>query len=83
MMRFSRILLFAYIEHLQRGIGRLFLLEHSRTLDVDLGISNAQCMCFECLNKPLQLDETIDNTPSNSQLFSPYKEDTIIDTSFL
>ena len=73
----------SYIELLQRGIGRLFLSEHSRTLDIDLGVSNAQCMCFECLNQPLQLDETIDNTPSNSQLFSPYNEDTIIDTSFV
>ena len=73
----------SYIELLQRGIGRLFLSEHSRILDIDLGVSNAQCMCFECLNQPLQLDEAIDNTPSSSQLFSPYNEDTIIDTSFL
>ena len=72
----------SYIELLQRGIGRLFLSEHSRILDIDLGVSNAQCMCFECLNQPLQLDEAIDNTPSSSQLFSPYN-DTIIDTSFL
>ena len=31
-----------YIELLQRGIGRLFVTEHSRTLDIDLGHSNAQ-----------------------------------------
>ena len=73
----------SYIELLQRGIGRLFLSEHSRILDIDLGVSNAQCMCFECLNQPLQLDEAIDNTPPSAQLFSPYNEDTIIDTSFL
>ena len=72
-----------YIELLQRGIGRLFVTEHSRTLDIDLGHSNAQCMCFECMNQPLQLDEEIDNTTSSPQLFFPYNEDTIIDTSFL
>lgn len=72
-----------YIELLQRGIGRLFVTEHSKTLDIDLGHSNAQCMCFECMNQPLQLNEVIDNTTSSPQLFSPYNEDTIIDTSFL
>ena len=73
----------SYFELLQRGIGRLFLSEHSRILDIDLGVSNSQCMCFECLNQPLQLYEAIDNTPPSAQLFSPYNEDTIIDTSFL
>ena len=72
-----------YIELLQRGIGRLFVTEHSRTLDIDLRHSNAQCMCFECMNQPLQLDEEIVNTTSSPQLFSLYNEDTIIDTSFL
>ena len=45
----------SFIELLQKGIGRLYLSEHSRTLDIDLGISNAQCTCFECLSRPLHL----------------------------
>ena len=73
----------SYIELLQCGIGRIFVTEHSRTVDVDLGISKAQCMCYECLNSPLQIDETPQTENTSSQLFSLFDEDTIIDTSFL
>ena len=31
----------SHIDLLQRGAGRLFLSEHSRTLDIDLGCTNA------------------------------------------
>ena len=70
----------SYIDLLQRGMGRLFLTEHSRTLDIDLGVSNAQCTCYECLYQPLH--ETQDDQSTNSE-FSLFNEDTIIDTSFL
>ena len=74
-----------YIELLQRGMGRYFVTEHNHILDVDLGVSNAQCMCFECLNQPLHIAETNDTPPQNfsSQLFSLFDEETIIDPSFL
>ena len=74
----------SYIDLLQKGIGRIYLSEHSRNLDTDLGVTNAQCTCLECLNQPLHL---IGSTPQGAndytpQLFSVYDEDTIIDTSF-
>ena len=74
----------SYIDLLQKGIGRIYPSEHSRTLDFDLGVTNAQCICLECLNQPLHL---IGSTPQGvndytPQLFSAYDEDTIIDTSF-
>ena len=59
-----------YFELLQRGIGRLFVTEHCKTLDIQLGHSNAQCMCFECVKQAPQLNEVIDNTTSSPQLFS-------------
>ena len=71
----------SYIDLLQRGVGRFFVTEHSRTLDIDLGVSNAQCTCYECLYQPLH--ETPDDQNRNTQLFSLFNEDTIIDTSFL
>ena len=74
----------SYIDLLQNGIGRIYLSEHRCTLDIDLGVTNAQCTRFECLNQPLHL---IGSTPQGvndytPQLFSAYDEDTIIDTSF-
>lgn len=76
----------SYIDLLQRGAGRLFLSEHSRTLDIDLGWTNAQCMCFDCMNhQPLHgIGVESDRNPNfSNQLFSVYDEDTITDTSFL
>ena len=76
----------SYIDLLQRGAGRLFLSEHSRTLDIDLGWTNAQCMCFDCLNQqPMQQEgtESERNRSYTNQLFSVYDEDTLIDTSSL
>ena len=75
----------SFIELLQKGIGRLYLSEHSRTLDIDLGVSNAQCTCFECFSQPLHLIGSTTQEANNysPQLFSAYDEDTIIDTSFL
>lgn len=72
----------SYIDLLHRGAGRLFLSEHSRTLDIDLGWTNAQCMCFECMNHQTpQTSGTDSNQNFSNQLFSLYDEDTIIDTS--
>ena len=71
----------SYINLLQRGMGRLFVTEHSRTLDIDLGVSNAQCTCYEFLYQPLP--ETQDDQSRNCQLFPLFNEDTIFDTSFL
>lgn len=70
-----------YIDLLQRGFGRFFVAEHSRTLEVDLGVSNAQCRCFECMNEPLHILENSET--QNSQLFSLFDENTIIDSPFL
>ena len=74
----------SYIDLLQKGIGRIYLSELSRTLDIDLGATIVQCTCLECLNQPLHL---IGSTPQGAndyspQLFSVYDENTIIDTSF-
>ena len=71
----------SYINLLQRRMGRLFVTEHSRTLDIDLGVSNAQCICYEFLYQPLP--ETQDDQSKNCQLFPLFNEDTIFDTSFL
>ena len=74
----------SFIQLLQKRIGRLYLSEHSRTLDIDLGVSNAQCTCLECLSQPLHLiGSTSQETNSyRPQIFSAYDEDTIFDTSF-
>ena len=45
----------SYIDLLQKGFGRFYVTEHSRTLDIDLGVTNAQCTCFECMTQPLQI----------------------------
>ena len=75
----------SYIDLLQKGFGRFYVTEHSRTLDIDLGVTNAQCTCFECMTQPLQIIASTAQEGNNyaSQLFSVYDEDTIIDTSFL
>ena len=74
----------SFIELLQKGIGRLHLSEHSRTLDIDLGVSEAQCTCFEFVSQPLHLIGSTTQEANNysPQLFSAYDEGTIIDTSF-
>ena len=59
---------FSFIELLQKGIGQLYLSEHSRTLDIDLGVSNAQCTCFECLSQPLHI---IGSTTQEANNYSP------------
>ena len=58
----------SYIDLLQNGIGRVYLSEHSRTLDIDLGVTNAQCTYFECLNQPLHL---IGSTPQGANDYTP------------
>ena len=75
----------SFIELVQKGLGRLYFSEHSLTLDFDLGVTNAQCTCFECLNQPLHFIVSTTQEAKNysPQLFSAYDEDTIIDTSFL
>ena len=75
----------SFIELLQKGIGRLYLSEHSHTLDIDLGVTNAQCTPFECFNQPLYpIGSTTEEANNYSpQSFCTYDEDTIIDTSFL
>ena len=59
----------SFIGFLQKRIGRLYLSEHSRTLDIDLGVSNAQCTCFECLSRPLHL---IGSTTQEANNYSPH-----------
>ena len=74
----------SYIDLLQKRAGRLFLSEHSRTLDIDLNCTNAQCKCFDCLNhQPMQQEgtESDRNRSYSNQLISVYDEDTLIDTS--
>ena len=75
----------SFLELLQKRKGRLYLSEHSGTLDIDLGVSNAQCTCFECLSHPLRFVGSTTQEANNysPQLFSAYGEDTITDTSFL
>ena len=60
----------------QRGVGRFFVTERSRKLDLDLGASNAQCTCYECLFQLLH--ETPDDQNRKSPL-SLFNEDTITD----
>ena len=74
----------SHIDLLQTRMGRVYLFEHISTLDIDLGVTNAQCTRFECLDQPLHL---IGSTPQGAndyttQPFSVYDEDTFIDTSF-
>ena len=75
----------SFIELLQKRIGWLYLSEHSHTLHIDLIVSNAQCMCFECLSQPLHLmGSTTQEANNYSPQISPaYDEDIIIDASFL
>ena len=74
----------SFIELLQKRIGRLHLSERSRTLDIYLGVSNAQCTCFDCLSQPLHIGSTTQEANNYSpQLFPAFDEDAIFDTSFL
>ena len=75
----------SYIGFLQKGFGRFYVTEHSWTLDINLGVTNAQCTCFECMTQPLQIIGSTAQEGNNyaSQIFSVYDENTIIDTSFL
>ena len=72
------------IHLLQKGIGRVHLSEHSRSLNIDLNVANAQCTCFECPSQPLRL---IGSTPQGANDYTPQlffdDQGTIIDTSFL
>ena len=73
----------SYIDLLQKGIGRAYLSKRSLTLDIDLGVTKAQCTS-ECFNQPLHL---IGSTPQGANHYTPQlssvnDEDTIIDTSF-
>ena len=77
-------LILSSIDILQKRMGRIYLFERISTLDIDLGVTNAQCIRFERLNQPLHL---VGSTPQGAndytlQLFSVYDEDTISDTSF-
>ena len=43
-----------FIDLLKRGCGNINASHHNSTLSIDLGYSNAQCQCFECLDLPTQ-----------------------------
>ena len=58
----------SYKDLLQKPIGQIYLSEHSLCLDIDLGVTNAQCTCFEFLNQPLPL---IGSTPQGSNDYTP------------
>ena len=45
----------SYIDLLQKRIGQFYVTEDSRTLDIYLGVTNAQCTCFECMTQQLQI----------------------------
>ena len=72
----------SFIELVQKGIGRLYFSEQSFTLDFDLGVTNAQCTCFECLSQPLHfIVSTTQEANNYCPQLSAFDEDTIIDTS--
>ena len=56
-----------FIDPSKRGFGNINASHHKNTLSIDLGYSNAQCQCFECVDLPNQ-----GNTMNNYQtsLFS-------------
>ena len=56
-----------FIDLLKRGFGNINASHHNNTLSIDLGYSNAQCQCFECLDLPTQ-GNTMKNYETN--LFS-------------
>ena len=56
-----------FIDLLKRGFGNINAAHHNNTLSIDLGYSNAQCQCFECLDLPNQ-GNTMNNYHTN--LFS-------------
>ena len=55
-----------FFDLLKRGFGNINA-SHNNTLSIDLGYSNDQCQCFECLDLPNQ-GNTMNNYPTN--LFS-------------
>ena len=61
----------SYIDLLEKGFGLLYVSEHSRTLNIDLGVTNAQCTCFEWMIQPLQIIASTAQEGNNyaSQLF--------------
>ena len=74
----------SFIDFHEKGFGRLFVTEHSWTLDFGLAVTNAQYRCFGCITQPLQImvSTAQEGNDQASQLFSVYDENTIIDTSF-
>ena len=64
---FKHIIL-SYIDLLQKGIGRVYLSDHSRTLNTDLSVTNAQSIRFECLNQPLHVFASI---PQGAEDYAP------------
>ena len=56
-----------FIDLLKRGFDNINASHRNNTLSIDLGYSNAQCQCFECLDLPNQ-GNTINNYQTN--LFS-------------
>ena len=74
----------SYIDLLQKRFGLFYVTEHSQTLDIDLGVTNAQSLCFECVTQPLQIIGSTAQEGNNyaSQLSSVYDGNTFNDTSF-
>ena len=71
----------SFIELLPKGIGRLYLSEHSRTLGSlmrNARVLNASSQLLHLISSTTQ-----ETNSYSSQLFSVYDEETIFDTSFL
>ena len=68
----------------QKVFGRLYATEHSRILDFDLGVTNAQFKWFKRMTQPLQISGSKTPEANNYalQFFSVYDDNMIIDTSF-
>ena len=67
-----------YIDILMRGFGTREASHHSNTLKVDLGYSNAQCYCFECVEeKNINISRVNwDDFEYHSNLFTIFDENT-------
>ena len=69
-----------FIDLLKRGFGGINASHHNNTLLIDLGYSNAQCECFECLDFPNQGNKMNNYEPNlfsyidqNAQFIQPFE----------
>ena len=67
-----------FIDVLMRGFGTMETSRHNSMLKIDLGCSNAQCQCFECLEAQNSsfLFDIRDDSKYRSNLFNLVDENT-------